>query len=112
VPYQNLRESLKNHENTKELIKKAQKSNLYVYISFIDSDTINFNGIYSSYLENYYYGNNTAYDIFQRGYIFSVTNTSTPQNMTYDTFTMSQSSKFLVGAPYHFYFGLIPLFEQ
>ena len=56
---------------------------------------------------NYYYGNNTAYDIFQRGYIFSVTNTSTPQNMTYDTFTMSQSSKFLVGAPYHFYFGLI-----
>ena len=56
---------------------------------------------------NYYYGNNTSYDIFQRGYIFSVTNTSTPQNMNYDTFTMSQSSKFLVGAPYHFYFGLI-----
>jgi len=56
---------------------------------------------------NYYYGNNTSYDIFQRGYIFSVTNTSTPQNTTYDTFTLSQSSKFLVGAPYHFYFGLI-----
>ena len=56
---------------------------------------------------NYYYGNNTSYDIFQRGYIFSVTNTSTPQNMNYDTFTLSQSSKFLVGAPYHFYFGLI-----
>ena len=56
---------------------------------------------------NYYYGNNTSYDIFQRGYIFSVTNTSTPQNMNYDTFTLSQSSRFLVGAPYHFYFGLI-----
>ncbi len=69
VPYQNLRESLKNHENTKELIKKAQKSNLYVYISFIDSDTINFNGIYSSYLKNYDYDNKIA-TVMSTGYGF------------------------------------------
>lgn len=52
VPYQQLREYLKNHDNTKKLVQEfrrddKEKSN--IYISLIDADTVDFNGIYSAY---------------------------------------------------------------
>jgi hypothetical protein len=53
---------------------------------------------------HYYVPRNTTLDIYQRGYIFDVDANGnfalTPQNS-------SLNSKFIVGAPYHFYFGLV-----
>ena len=51
----------------------------------------------------YFDGSNNTSDIYQRGYIFNVNS-----NGQY-SYSMSgiQSSKFLVSAPYHFYFGII-----
>lgn len=52
VPYQELRELAKNHQNTKDLVfmLREQNPNSDVYLSFVDGDTISFNGIYSAYL--------------------------------------------------------------
>ena len=52
VPYQALREYVKSHQKTQALVQKfRQKSpNSDIYFSFIDSDTVDFNGIYSAYL--------------------------------------------------------------
>lgn len=51
-PYQYIREHLKNHENTKELVQTLRADNGEVlYFSSIDSDTMNFNHIFSSYLK-------------------------------------------------------------
>lgn len=53
VPYQQLRERVKNHEYTKNFVNSLRQVSLgfNIYFSFVDSDTINFNGIYSTYLE-------------------------------------------------------------
>ncbi len=51
-PYQELREIAKNYTNTKALVtaSRSSNSNADVYLSFIDGDTVSFNGIYSAYL--------------------------------------------------------------
>lgn len=52
-PYQNIRECIKSHRLTEDIIKhwkfKYQNTNLIIYYSFIDGDTKSFNGIYSAY---------------------------------------------------------------
>lgn len=50
-PYQYIREYIKNHKNTKELIQSLRTDDTVIYFSSIDSDTKHFNGIYSSYLK-------------------------------------------------------------
>lgn len=52
VPYQALREYVKNHPSTTSLVQKlkTQSPSSDIYFSFIDSDTANFNGIYSAYM--------------------------------------------------------------
>jgi hypothetical protein len=50
-PYQQIREYVKNHENTKELVRTLRTDGSIMYFSSIDSDTKSFNGIYSSYLK-------------------------------------------------------------
>jgi hypothetical protein len=51
---------------------------------------------------SYFIGSNTQIsDIYERGYIFNVNNTG---SFSYNAGTYS--SKFLVGAPFHFYFGI------
>ncbi|WP_417905371.1 Ulp1 family isopeptidase [Candidatus Tisiphia endosymbiont of Micropterix aruncella] len=52
VPYQKLREYAKNHDKTKKLVQEFRKKDhdANIYLSLIDSDTVNFNGIYSAYL--------------------------------------------------------------
>lgn len=55
VPYQSLRELAKNHEKTKELVKKARNDSpgSDIYLSIVDGDTVSFNGVYSAYLRIY-----------------------------------------------------------
>ena len=45
---------------------------------------------------------NSVSDIYQRGYIFNI-----DQNQNYSANAGTWSTNFMVGAPYHFYFGLI-----
>ncbi|MGV2433225.1 MAG UNVERIFIED_CONTAM: hypothetical protein LVQ98_08265 [Rickettsiaceae bacterium] len=51
IPYQELREYAKNHPNTKKLVGEFRKASpkAPIYLSLIDSDTVDFNGIYSAY---------------------------------------------------------------
>lgn len=55
IPYQILREYGKSHENTKSLVKdfREEDGTAIIYFSFVDCDTVNFNGIYSAYLRIY-----------------------------------------------------------
>ncbi|KAF2075750.1 hypothetical protein CYY_002932 [Polysphondylium violaceum] len=49
-PFQEIREFLKNHQSTKNLVKQFRKiQNSQIYLTLIDSDTINFNGVFSAY---------------------------------------------------------------
>lgn len=52
VPYQELREAAKNHDNTKKLVTDTRLASpdSDVYLSVVDGDTVSFNGIYSAYL--------------------------------------------------------------
>ena len=55
----------------------------------------------------YFKGSNISInDTFARGYIFN-TSATTSTNWAYSTDAGDYPSKFLVGAPFHFYFGLI-----
>jgi hypothetical protein len=58
----------------------------------------------------YFQGNNSSIsDTFSRGYIFEVSAVPTP-NATEFSFSIKSgqfSNKFIVGAPFHFYFGLV-----
>lgn len=55
----------------------------------------------------YYQGQGIVNDLNQRGYIFKVSNDSTLVAGTqYDKSRQNESNIFLVGAPFHFYFGL------
>lgn len=56
VPYREIRETLKNHQNTKDLVQQAWKhgSSTHVYLSFIDADTKKFGkneGLYTTYTQ-------------------------------------------------------------
>lgn len=53
IPYQDIREYLKNHTATRELADDFRRADPHcrVYFSFIDSDTVKFNHIYSEYLQ-------------------------------------------------------------
>lgn len=53
VPYQDIREYLKNNAATKKLVEELREKdpNCLVYFSFVDSDTVNFNSIYSEYIQ-------------------------------------------------------------
>lgn len=70
VPYQNLREYAKNHNQTKKLIKEFREKALIpkIYLSLVDSDTFDFNGIYSAYLR---LAANSAPTVMSTGYEFS-----------------------------------------
>ncbi|XP_024261896.1 uncharacterized protein LOC112237514 isoform X3 [Oncorhynchus tshawytscha] len=53
IPYTDIREYLKDHEETKQLVRelRGEDPDALIYFSFIDADTVNFNQVYSSYLE-------------------------------------------------------------
>ena len=53
VPYSRIREHLKNHEETKRLVRelRGKDEECIVYFSFVDADTVSFNQVYSSYLQ-------------------------------------------------------------
>ncbi|XP_062311782.1 uncharacterized protein LOC134016431 [Osmerus eperlanus] len=53
VPYSRIREHLKNCEETKKLVRKLRGNDeeCLVYFSFVDADTVDFNEVYSSYLQ-------------------------------------------------------------
>lgn len=70
VPYQDLRERAKNHENTITLVKDAKENNdSDIYLSIVDGDTESFNGIYSAYMR-IHKGEKTAPTIMSTGYEF------------------------------------------
>lgn len=71
VPYQGLRERVKNHPLTKRFISEFRKISPLprIYLSFVDSDTLNFNGIYSAYLR-IIQANNQEITAMTTGYIF------------------------------------------
>lgn len=52
-PYQDIREHLKNNPATTKLVEelRGNDQSCLVYFSFVDSDTLNFNFIYSEYLQ-------------------------------------------------------------
>ncbi|KAG7320696.1 hypothetical protein KOW79_015111 [Hemibagrus wyckioides] len=53
IPYQDIREYLKNNDATKELVEelRGKDPHCLLYFSFVDSDTVNFNSIYSEYIQ-------------------------------------------------------------
>lgn len=53
IPYQHLREYIKNHEKTKLIIQefRDKDANVNIYLSLIDDDVVDFNGIYSGYFD-------------------------------------------------------------
>ena len=55
IPYQDLRERIKNHPFTEELVKAVRFEHKMsdVYLSIIDSDIVNFNSVYRTYIETY-----------------------------------------------------------
>lgn len=52
-PYQHIRETVKNHPFNNDVIQKLkeQSPNSIIYVSFVDGDTKDFNGMYSGYVE-------------------------------------------------------------
>ena len=99
-------------------VKSKKKINFYSqdeYNNWLtnESNTINTSGIvkynYQSLsrrnvgIPSYFIGPNTALsDIYERGYIFNVDSSG-----QYSYTAQPYPNKFLVSAPYHFYFGLI-----
>ncbi len=78
VPYRHIRESVKNHVNTQELIREARKEPLIsdVYLSFIDGDTVSFChpeklGIYTVYT-NEYLNRTPRPDVMSTGYEYDI----------------------------------------
>ncbi|XP_016384395.1 uncharacterized protein LOC107721055 [Sinocyclocheilus rhinocerous] len=53
IPYQDIREYLKSHAATTNLVRELRGNDrsCLVYFSFVDSDTFSFNSIYSEYLQ-------------------------------------------------------------
>lgn len=49
IPYQELREYAKNHLKTKKLVQQLKEKNVNVYLHIIDSDVVDFNGIFGAY---------------------------------------------------------------
>ena len=74
VPYQELREYAKKHSKTTKLVKefREEDNEANVYLSFVDSDVVDFNGMYSSYL--CYLGSNPAPTVMTTGYKFPLDN--------------------------------------
>lgn len=52
IPYQQLREYAKNHTKTKQFVRELRTTNpnVNIYLSLIDADVVDFNGIFSAYL--------------------------------------------------------------
>lgn len=52
IPYQRLREYAKDHDTTKQLVKELRESTpqANIYLSIVDSDTIDFNACFDAYL--------------------------------------------------------------
>ncbi|MBN9412658.1 MAG: hypothetical protein J0H12_01860 [Candidatus Paracaedimonas acanthamoebae] len=71
VPYQGLREYVKNHASTKHFITefRGKSPSSRIYLSLLDSDTLNFNSIFSSYLR-IIKQNPQAITAMTTGYIF------------------------------------------
>ena len=75
-PYQDIREKIKNHNNSKILLETLRKDgNALVYFSMIDSDTKSFNGIYSAYLR---ITGNSFPTVMSTGYEYSSDRTDYP----------------------------------
>jgi hypothetical protein len=71
VPYKWLREKLKNHQNTKDLVCRARDSGApAVYLSLVDKDTLNFNGIYEAYQKIYKQHKTNPPIVVSTGYVF------------------------------------------
>jgi hypothetical protein len=83
VPYQQIREYVKDHPNTQELVQALRKDGDSVYFSSIDSDTKDFNGIYSAYLRIIAQSKNLP-TVMSTGYEFAE---------EYDGFPLSVASK-------------------
>lgn len=76
VPYQELREHLKMHENTKYLVEEVRRNfpSAPCYLTIMDSDIVDYNKVFSSYLAIVKDAMNgkteTLPDIMSTGYIF------------------------------------------
>ncbi|MHB9147984.1 MAG: tetratricopeptide repeat protein [Candidatus Amoebophilus sp.] len=74
VPYQALRQRLKEHPQTKELVSSftSKTPNASIYFSLIDSDVISFNSIYSAYDQIYLESKNQGTEpiVMSTGYEF------------------------------------------
>ncbi|KAA0719441.1 hypothetical protein E1301_Tti015948 [Triplophysa tibetana] len=53
IPYRKIRETIKDHEHTRNLVKHFRKDNLecIIYFCFFDADTVDFNHVLSSYID-------------------------------------------------------------
>ncbi|KAI7810302.1 uncharacterized protein LOC130554194 [Triplophysa rosa] len=53
IPYRKIRETIKNHEHTREFVKLFRTDNLecIIYFCFFDADTVHFNHVLSSYID-------------------------------------------------------------
>ena len=75
-PYQCIREKIKIHKNSENLVEELRRGrNALVYFSMIDSDTKSFNGIYSAYLR---ITGNSFPTVMSTGYEFSADKTDYP----------------------------------
>lgn len=70
VPYRSLREFIKNHSYTKRTVNKIIENDLdsSIYLFITDSDTMNLNGLFSSYFK---IAENEKPDVITTGYLFS-----------------------------------------
>jgi hypothetical protein len=74
-PYQDIREFLKNHENTSKLTAELRDKfpDVPAYFVIMDSDVENFNGVFSGY-EEHAVSASTAATVMSSGYQFSAAN--------------------------------------
>lgn len=77
IPYRQLREHLKNHENTEQFLSTARNHSNLVYLSLIDKDTVDFNGIYREYTQivatELSSGQKLPPEVMSTGYVFGDT---------------------------------------
>lgn len=70
IPYRKIREHLKDHKTTRKLVRRLRgDEECQIYFSFVDSDTKNFNKVFSSYL-NIVRNHNQIPTVMSTGYAF------------------------------------------